>query len=72
MSKPNKKKYTTAIVHGPKLSSQRQMKQHLKDYASVTTAHGISYLAEVGRPKLEKLFWIVIVILAIGLFIIIQ
>ena len=65
MSKPNKKKHTTAIVHGPKLSSQREMKQHLKDYASATTAHGIAYLAEDGRPKLEKVFWIVIVILAI-------
>ena len=65
MSKPNKKKHTTAIVHGPKLSSQREMKQHLKDYASVTTAHGIAYLAEDGRPKLEKVFWIVIVLLAL-------
>ena len=63
--KNNKTKPFTGIVHGPKHTSTRDMKKYLKDYATSTTAHGFSYLAEDGRSILERIFWIIVVVLAL-------
>ena len=53
-------------VHGPPNPSKNKIKKNLKSYASVTTAHGIPYVAEEDRPVLEKLFWTAIVSLAVA------
>ena len=53
-------------VHGPPNPSKNKIKKNLKNYASVTTAHGIPYVAEEDRPVLEKLFWTAIVSLAVA------
>ena len=66
MMKSNKTKPHTGVVHGPKLSSKTDMKKYLKEYATATTAHGFSYLAEDGRSILERIFWVIVVVLAIG------
>ena len=44
------------------------LKSTLHGYASVTTIHGISYLFEEKR-QLDRVFWIVVVFLALGMVI---
>ena len=53
------------VVHGPEYPSKKTVMRHVKKYASVTTAHGISYLAEDGLLILEKIFWLLVVCLAV-------
>ena len=53
------------MVKGPTLSSKKDMKRYLKEYATSTTAHGLSYLAEDGRLVLERIFWLTVVVLAL-------
>ena len=63
---PNRTVPSGKRVHGPPNPTKSQMKSNLKKYASVTTAHGIPYVAEENRPILDKLFWTAIVSLAIA------
>ena len=66
ITKLDKKKSTFGGIHGPKRPLKGEIKQHLKGYASSTTAHGIFYIAEDGRSFVERVFWIIVVVLAIG------
>ena len=66
MMKNDKMKSFAGIVNGPKPSSKKEMKRYLKEYATTTTAHGFSYLAEDGRSFLERTFWLTIVVLALA------
>ena len=60
----NKPKHSSIVVHGPRCTSMTEISTHMKEYASVSTAHGFSYLAEDGRLKLERMFWLFVVVLA--------
>ena len=66
MMKSNKTKPYKGITHGPKASSKKDMKKYFKEYATSTTAHGFSYIAEDGRSFLERIFWIIVVVLALA------
>ena len=66
MMKNNKTKQFTGIVHGPKPTSTKDVKKYLKEYATSTTAHGFSYLAEDGCTFLERIFWLIVVVLALA------
>ena len=48
--------------------NKNPLKSTLHGYASVTTIHGISYLFEEKRP-LDRVFWISVVLLALGMVI---
>ena len=64
--KNNKTKQFSGIVHGPKPTSTKDVKKYLKNYATSTTAHGFSYLAEDGCTVLERIFWFIVVVLALA------
>ena len=66
MMKNNKTKQRKRIVHGPKFSLKTDVKQHFKEYAASTSAHGLVYLAEDGRSFLERIFWLIVVVLALA------
>ena len=55
------------VVHGPEYPSRKSIKGHLKKFSSVTTAHGVTYLAEDGLHILERIFWLIVVCTAIVL-----
>jgi hypothetical protein len=65
MAKSNKLKQSSRKVHGPRCPSKAEMNTHMKEYASASTAHGFFYLAEDGRSKLERVFWLFVVVSAI-------
>lgn len=64
--KNNKTKQRKRIVHGPKSSMNTDVKKHFKEYATSTSAHGLFYLAEDGRSFLERIFWLIVVVLALA------
>ena len=64
MENSNKRKRSSIVVHGPKYTSLKELAIHLKEYASVATAHGFCYLAEDGLLKLERISWFLVVVLA--------
>ena len=66
MMKNNKTKQFTGVVHGPKSTSTKDVRKYLKEYATSTTAHGFSYLAEDGCTFLERIFWLIVVVLALA------
>ena len=66
-NKVPKKSALYNIPDGAQNPSRKSMKEHLKKFSSVTTAHGIAYLAEDGRSILERIFWLIVVCIAIVL-----
>ena len=64
--KNNKTKQRKRIVHGPKSPLNTDVKKYFKEYATSTSAHGLSYLAEDGRSFLERIFWLIVVVLALA------
>ena len=66
MAKSDRKKPTSGVVHGPRCPLKGEIKQHLTDYASTTTTHGLFYIAEPGQSWAERIFWIFVVFLAIS------
>ena len=65
MMKNNKTKQRKRTVHGPKSTLNRDVKKYFKEYATSTSAHGLFYLAEDGRSFLERIFWLIVVVLAL-------
>ena len=48
------------------MKSSRPFSRTLFEYAEASTTHGISYIFERGRLILERVFWVIVVIIAIG------
>ena len=48
-----------------KRSAKKRIVETTKDYSSATTIHGITYLTDDGTSAVERLLWLVVVILAI-------
>ena len=48
-----------------KRSARKRISETTKDYSSATTIHGITYLTDDGTSAVERLLWLVVVILAI-------
>ena len=48
-----------------KINTRKPYTKTLIEYASASTTHGIAYIFERGRWTFERIFWIIVVIIAI-------
>ena len=49
----------------PKYQKKSALLRNIKQYGSTSTAHGLSYIAEDGRPLIERGFWILCATVAV-------
>ena len=58
--------FSDAIFHVS--NEEGAVRKTAKQYGNATTVHGISYILEKGRHPLERLLWIVLVLIGFGVF----